>query len=202
MCYPCSFFFFSSRRRHTRYIGDWSSDVCSSDLMWHCLYPDKPVEQVPIGHLTNGIHLLGWMKGTARRFWRRKLAAPDWEKMIVSPEFWQKVGDPDFITDEELWGLRYHLRRELIELTRRRLIMHGQRLRQGDFIAFDQLLNPDALTIGFARRFATYKRAPLIFQKYEEIVRLVHDRQRPVQFIYAGKAHPRDDEGKKFIQHI
>src|SRR5207245_10114039 len=92
--------------------------------------------------------------------------------------------------------------RELIEFCRRRLLLHGQRLAQDDFIAFDQLLNPDALTIGFARRFATYKRAPLIFQKFENIVKLVRDKHRPIQFIFAGKAHPRDDEGKRFIQHI
>ena len=91
---------------------------------------------------------------------------------------------------------------ELIEFSRRRLLLQGQRLSQGDFITFDHMLNPDALTIGFARRFATYKRAPLIFQQFENIVKLCHDKQRPVQFIFAGKAHPRDDEGKKFIQHI
>src|SRR5205807_5558170 len=96
--------------------------------MWHCLYPDKPVEQVPIGHITNGVHLLGWMKGTVRRFWRRKLtghsvssvpaprsAGGSWEVELTSPEFWQRVSDPSFISDEELWSLRYHLRRELIE---------------------------------------------------------------------------------------
>jgi starch phosphorylase len=75
-------------------------------------------------------------------------------------------------------------------------------MTQGDFIRFDHLLNPDALTIGFARRFATYKRAPLIFQQFDNIVKLAHDKQRPVQFIFAGKAHPRDDEGKRFIQQI
>jgi starch phosphorylase len=80
--------------------------------------------------------------------------------------------------------------------------LQGQRLTQGDFIAFDQLLNPDALTIGFARRFATYKRAPLIFQQFDKIVKLVADRALPVQFVFAGKAHPRDDEGKRYIQHI
>jgi starch phosphorylase len=184
--------------------------------MWHCLYPDKPVEQVPIGHITNGVHLLGWMKGTVRRFWRSKLegqtdepavtprqgGAPDWIATINSTGFWQRLADPNFISDEELWALRYKLRRELIEFARRRLLLQGQRLHQGDFIAFDQLLNPDALTIGFARRFATYKRAPLIFQQFENIVRLTRDKDRPVQFIFAGKAHPRDDDGKRYIQHI
>jgi starch phosphorylase len=81
-------------------------------------------------------------------------------------------------------------------------LLQGQRLAHEDFISFDQLLNPDALTIGFARRFATYKRAPLIFDRLEDMVRIVKDSARPVQFIYAGKAHPRDDDGKRYIQRI
>ncbi len=178
-----------------------------SRQMWHALWPDKPVDQVPIGHITNGIHLAGWMKGPARRFWLRKLSAASGQrqpstslqKEINSPEFWQRMADPAFISDEELWALRYELRRELIEFARRRLGLHQS---QSDFIAFDLLLNTDALTIGFARRFATYKRAPLIFDQFENVVKLVHDRRRPVQFIFAGKAHPRDDEGKRFIQRI
>ena len=195
-----------------------------SRQMWNVLYPDKKVGEVPIGHITNGVHLLGWMKGPVRRFWRRKLstavsfgegsgsgettsflrprAANGWERDVNSPEFWQRMGDPSFISDEEIWALRYKLRRELIEFARRRLLIQGQRLSHGDFIAFDQLLNPDALTIGFARRFATYKRAPLIFQEFESVVELVQDKQRPLQFIFAGKAHPRDDEGKRYIQHV
>ena len=172
-----------------------------SRQMWQCLYPDKLAEEVPIGHITNGVHLLGWMKGPVRRFWRRKLGLT-WESSVNSPDFWRQLADPDFISDEEIWALRYNLRRELIEFSRRRLLIQGQRLSQDDFIAFDQLLNPDAMTIGFARRFATYKRAPLIFQQFENIVKLVRDKQRPIQFIFAGKAHPRDDEGKRFIQHI
>jgi len=187
-----------------------------SRQMWHCLYPDRPVEEVPIGHITNGVHLLGWMKGTVRRFWRRKLngeatppaattTAPrpslDLNTYIDSADFWQRMADAAFISDEELWALRYKLRRELIEFARRRLLIQGRRV-QRDFIAFDRLLNPDALTIGFARRFATYKRAPLIFQRLDEIVRLTRDPARPIQFIFAGKAHPRDDEGKSYIQNI
>ncbi len=191
-----------------------------SRQMWHALWPDKPVDQVPIGHITNGIHLTGWMKGPVRKYWQRKLtsiAAPPqrsgsettafWkpapltalEKELNSTEFWQKMADPEFISDEELWALRYKLRRELIEFARRRL---GLRQSQSDFIAYDQLLDPDALTIGFARRFATYKRAPLIFDQFENMVKLINDRRRPVQFIFAGKAHPRDDDGKRYIQRI
>jgi len=183
--------------------------------MWRSLYPDKPVEQVPIGHITNGVHLLGWMKGPVRRYWRRKLTEQpgaaggarlateaDWASRINSPEFWQKIADPDFISDEEIWALRYNLRRELVEFCRRRLLIQGQRLTVGDYIVFDSLLNADALTIGFARRFATYKRAPLIFQQMDNIVRLTRDKARPIQFIFAGKAHPRDDDGKRYIQYI
>ena len=183
--------------------------------MWQCLYPGKKVEEVPIGHITNGIHLLGWMKGPVRKFWRRKLTgnhetallpkvkgAYDWHSEINSPELWQKMLDPNFISDEEIWSLRYNLRREFIEFCRRRLLIQGQRLSHGDYIVFDSLLNPDALTIGFARRFATYKRAPLIFQQLEKIVKLTRDKARPVQFVFAGKAHPRDDDGKRYIQHI
>jgi starch phosphorylase len=194
-----------------------------SRQMWQCLWPDKAVADVPIGYITNGVHLMSWMKGPVRRFWQRKLSGAShaarseqptgetttfWardnsmamEKEVNSPEFWMRISDPSFISDEELWALRYRLRRELIEFARRRLLLAGQRF--SDFIAFDQLLNPDALTIGFARRFATYKRAPLIFDQFDSVVKLTQDRQRPVQFIFAGKAHPRDDEGKRFIQRI
>lgn len=178
--------------------------------MWHCLYPEVSVNKVPIGHITNGVHMLGWMKGTARRYWRRRLnkatktvmSGGEWAAKVNSNEFWKQMSDPDFISDEELWALRYRLRRELLEFSRRRLLIQHHRLAQSDFIAFDQLLNPDALTIGFARRFATYKRAPLIFQEFENIIKLTRDQQRPMQFIFAGKAHPRDDDGKRFIQHI
>jgi starch phosphorylase len=192
--------------------------------MWHSLYPDVPVEKVPIGHITNGIHLLGWMKGPVRRFWRRKFSEEtggdkrgggggttrfwrkdpgrDWAQRLTSPEFWEQLEDPDFVSDEELWALRYTLRREMIEFCRRRLLLQEQRVTQRDFIIFDHLLNPDALTIGFARRFATYKRAPLIFKRIDDIIRLCRDANHPVQFIFAGKAHPRDDEGKRFIQKI
>ncbi len=190
-----------------------------SRQMWHCLWPDRPVDEVPIGHITNGIHLTGWMKGPVRRFWQRKLASPSasqghasgeltsfWggscvglEKEVNSTEFWKKMADPEFISDEELWALRYKLRRELIEFARRKM---SQGLSQSDFIAFDQLLNSDALTIGFARRFATYKRAPLIFDHFDDMVKLMNDRRHPIQFIFAGKAHPRDDDGKRYIQRI
>ncbi len=172
-----------------------------SRQMWQGLYPDRPVDEVPIGHITNGIHVAGWMKGPLRRFFRSKLGE-GWDRDLNSLLFWQRLEDTDFVSDEELWALRANLRRELIEFARRRLLIQSQHLYRENFITYDNLLNPDALTIGFARRFATYKRAPLVFQQFERVVRLAKDQQRPVQFIFAGKAHPRDDQGKRFIQHI
>ncbi len=187
-----------------------------SRKMWQPLYGAPSEKDVPIGHITNGVHLLGWMKGPVRQFWRRKLngaaaGAPNgaaaanariWRDEVSTPEFWARMADTSLASDEELWALRYELRRELIEFTRRRLLLQGERLTRTAFIEYDHLLNPDALTIGFARRFATYKRATVIFKQFDQILALAHDKRRPVQFIFAGKAHPRDDEGKKLIQFI
>jgi glycogen phosphorylase len=170
-----------------------------SRKMWQVLYPGKSVDQVPIGHITNGIHLMGWMKGPVRSFWRNKLGA-NWDHDINEPAFWERVLDTEFITDEELWALRYRLRRALIEFTRRRVWI--RQMHVSDPGSVDRLLDPDALTIGFARRFATYKRAPLVFEDYDTIVKLASNPHRPVQFIFSGKAHPADDEGKKRIQKI
>ncbi|MCC6235386.1 MAG: alpha-glucan family phosphorylase [Verrucomicrobiales bacterium] len=188
--------------------------------MWQGLFPGKAVKDVPIGHVTNGVHLPGWMKGTVRRFWYNKYCdwerangsaqpsaphirtADSWERLVNSPEFWSRITDPSVTSDEELWSLRYKLRRQLVEFARRRLLIQGQRISQRDFIEFDQLLSTDALTIGFARRFATYKRAPLIFDQFENVLKLVRDPLRPVQFVFAGKAHPRDDAGKSYIQKV
>ena len=126
----------------------------------------------------------------------------DWFADANSPEFWKRLSDPKVVSDEEIWAIRYRLRRELIEFARRRLLLQGGTFHQGDFITFDSFLNPDALTIGFARRFATYKRAPLIFDQFEAVVKMVKDSGHPIQFVFAGKAHPRDDHGKAFIQKV
>jgi glycogen phosphorylase len=172
-----------------------------SRKMWQPLYPSKPEDEVPIGYITNGIHLLGWMKGPVRSFWKRKLGSR-WVREVHTREFWERMLDPEFVTDEELWALRYMLRRALIEYARRRTLPLGAYGAESEFIHLDPRLNPDALTIGFARRFAVYKRAPLIFQNFEEIAKMALDRERPIQFVFAGKAHPADHEGKRYIQQI
>ena len=172
-----------------------------SRKMWQAKY-DVPVDEVPIGHITNGTHLLGWMSRPARDFWQPRLGnGPKFFERINDAEFWSQAENPDFISDEELWALRYRLRRELIDFARGRLIDDPPH-REGSFIQYDHLLDADTLTIGFARRFATYKRAPLIFDQFEKVVKLAKNTKRPVQFIFAGKAHPADDKGKQFIQKI
>ena len=169
--------------------------------MWKDLYPGIPTEQVPIGHITNGVHTPGWATQHAHSFWNKRLGV-DWTEKLMEPEFWKKLSNGDLASDEELWALRYVLRRDLVEFVRRQIYEQHLRFNVEHPLDTSHLLSPDALTIGFARRFATYKRAPLIFQHFERIVPLLNDAQRPVQLIFAGKAHPRDTEGKRFIQRI
>jgi starch phosphorylase len=169
--------------------------------MWKELFPGTDVDRVPIGHVTNGVHTPGWATLHAHDFWNKRLGI-DWTDKLMEPKFWRKIGDNELATDEELWALRYVLRRDLVEFVRRRQAEREH--RSGSDIAggIGRLLSPDALTIGFARRFATYKRAPLIFRHLEEAAPLFNDPERPVQIIFAGKAHPRDNDGKRFIQQI
>ncbi len=169
--------------------------------MWKDIYPSVSADKVPISHITNGVHIAGWTTPTAMQFWSDRLG-PGWIARLSDASFWQRATSARTLTDEELWSLRTALRRELIEFVRRRLreqdLMNSG---QGTGL-FDSFLSPDALTIGFARRFATYKRAPLFFRDIGWAIRTMTDPSRPVQIIFAGKAHPRDDAGKYFIQQI
>jgi starch phosphorylase len=169
--------------------------------MWKDLYPDTSPDKVPIGHVTNGIHVLGWASATASEFWTNKLG-PRWIEKLPDKKFWHQAMSPKTISDSELWLLRRTLRREMIEFARKRL--RDQHLLRGGATVdmFDNILSPDALTIGFARRFATYKRAPLFFRDFEWALRMLTNKGKPVQIIFAGKAHPRDDAGKHLIREI
>jgi starch phosphorylase len=169
--------------------------------MWKDLYPGTPVDSVPIRHITNGVHISGWSTATASTFWSSRLGFK-WTDRIQDTAFWKKLLSSLSVSDEELWSLRTRLRRELVEYTRKRLRQQQLRLNPNDLGVFDSVLSPEALTIGFARRFATYKRAPLFFRDMEWAIRVLTSTERPVQIIYAGKAHPRDDAGKRFIQEI
>ncbi|MBI2618942.1 MAG: alpha-glucan family phosphorylase [Ignavibacteriales bacterium] len=168
--------------------------------MWQHLYPGIPIEKVPIGSVTNGVHTPGWASAKAHEFWNKRLGY-DWTNKLLEPKYWKKIEQNGLASDEELWALRYSLRRDLIEFIRQRL--REQYVRTGESgTSFDRVLSPDRLTICFARRFATYKRAPLIFRKLDRIIPMLINPERPAQLVFAGKAHPRDNEGKKFIQKI
>jgi len=168
--------------------------------MWKGLFPNIPVENINIGYVTNGVNTTGWTSPTALEFWKAQLGQT-WIDKVADKKLWRAV-ETKKIPDEDLWALRTSLRRELVEFSRKRLreqdLMHGG----GGLGLYDDVLSPDALTIGFARRFATYKRAPLFFRDFEWAIRTINNKQMPVQLIFAGKAHPRDDAGKQFIQQI
>lgn len=168
--------------------------------MWQSLWPGVPVDEVPIGHVTNGIHFPSWISAEFNQLYDRYLG-PNWCEQSSSRELWSRVGS---IPAEELW--RTHERRRERLVAWARLHVGSQRTRraapQAEIDAAAEILNPDALTIGFARRFATYKRATLLLQDMNRLHNLLVDDARPVQLIFAGKAHPQDDAGKELIRKI
>ena len=169
--------------------------------MWRDLYRTQNEAEVPIGHITNGVHILGWMNRITYSFWETTLGV-EWLHHLMQTDFWEKVADPQHLSDEAIWALRYRLKRQMIEFLRTRYREQSMLVDLPSPTRECPIFNPDALTIGFARRFATYKRADLIFRDENRIARLLNDSKRPVQIVFAGKAHPRDDAGKRLIQHI
>ena len=167
--------------------------------MWQGIWPGVPVEEVPMGHVTNGVHFRSWISHDMNQLYDRYLG-PEWRD-AVNGDMWQRV---DTIPAEELWRTHERRRERLVAFARREL--HAQLKRRGapqsEIEAADEVLDPEALTIGFARRFATYKRATLLLRDVERLTRILNDSKRPVQIIYAGKAHPRDGGGKELIQKI
>ena len=168
--------------------------------MWGFLWRDKKEEDVPIGYITNGIHTETWIARRLGILFSRYMD-PDWTHRICDPDFWQLV---DNIPDEELWKVKRHLKRKLVAniIHRSRNQWAGNNVHPIKTIASGVLFDHYALTIGFARRFATYKRADLIFRDYERLIKIATDQRRPVQFIFAGKAHPADEPGKLVIQQV
>jgi glycogen phosphorylase len=169
--------------------------------MWKELYPGRSVNDVPISSITNGIHTPSWATLKAHQFWNKRLGV-DWTAKLMNPQYWSKLETGDLASDEELWALRAILRRDLVEFVRRRLRSQQMRFDAEPVASIDQALSPDVLTVCFARRFATYKRAPLVFRDLDRIIELVNHSRHPIQFVFAGKAHPRDNEGKRFMQNI
>src|SRR3954451_21265663 len=167
--------------------------------MWHGLWPDRTVEDVPITSVTNGVHEPTWLGAPMRALLDRHLGE-DWLDHAADPETWAGV---DAIPDEDLWAVRREQRAALAEYVRARSIV--DRLSRGDLREYAEAalesFDPDVLTIGFARRVATYKRLGLLLQDRERNLALFED-ERPVQVLLAGKAHPRDEDGKRLVQHL
>lgn len=168
--------------------------------MWNWMYPNLPEHEVPIGAVTNGIHVQTWLSREMGTLYDRYLD-PNWRKRDYLKEVWQGI---EGVPDGELWRTHSRRRERLVAFCRTRLKeqMVNRGASSAEIASADEVLNPDALTIGFARRFATYKRATLIFQDLDRLDKIVNNPERPVQFIFAGKAHPHDNEGKAFIREI
>ena len=171
-----------------------------SRAMWTGLFPDKSEDGVPIGHITNGVHVPSWLAPQMFRLYDRHLGT-GWHEHSGDARTWEGIEDVD---DGELWETHLSLKSQLLEFVRRRVVEQAARRNESTEVlhGLGRVLSPDALTIGFARRFATYKRADLILTDIERLLALVNDPKRPVQFVFAGKAHPLDDPGKRVLQRI
>jgi glycogen phosphorylase len=171
-----------------------------SRAMWTGLCPGKPEDEVPIGHITNGVHVPSWLAPQMFRLYNRHLGT-NWNQHSSEARIWEGIENVD---DGELWETHLSLKSQLLEFVRRRAVEQAERRgeAQEELQRLGKVLSPDALTIGFARRFATYKRANLILRDIENLALMVNDPKRPVQFVFAGKAHPNDEPGKRLLQQI
>jgi glycogen phosphorylase len=167
-----------------------------SRRMWHHLYPGRTEEEVPIGHVTNGVHVRTWLAADMHGLLAHYLG-PRWLESICRPELWSRI---ERVPDAEIWEVHQVLKARLFQFIRGRLADRRQRLGLPEPASVPLL--PDALTLGFARRFATYKRADILFHDLDRLDRLVNHAQRPLQIVFAGKAHPRDTGGKTLAQRV
>ena len=164
--------------------------------MWHWLYPDRQPDEVPITSITNGVHTATWLAPEMRRLFEAYMGH-DWEEHLDDVARWQQIYE---IPDDVLWETHRTLKRQLVAFARERA--RQRHLQLGTPPVVWPVLDEEALTIGFARRFATYKRATLIFKDIERLKAILNRNDRPVQIIFAGKAHPADDPGKLLIQQV
>ncbi len=171
-----------------------------SRRLWHKVWPEAPAEEVPITHVTNGVHAKTWTVSHTRQLLDKFLEG-DWRTRLNDPVFWRQVLD---IPDEAIWQAKLAAKRKMLDHVRFRLEQQFLRNKVGTLHVrrLKDVLNPQVLTIGFARRFATYKRGTLIFRHPERLLSLLNNPERPVQILFAGKAHPRDEGGQELIRQI
>ncbi|MFH2009752.1 MAG: alpha-glucan family phosphorylase [bacterium] len=168
--------------------------------MFHAIMPEIPVHEIPVGSITNGIHARTWTAPELASLYDRYLGER-WVDEPANHSVWEKVYE---IPDAELWRAHERRRGRLVTYTRERLKaqLGGRGFTKSDLDVADEVLDPEILTIGFARRFATYKRATLILTELERLKRLLNHPSRPIQLLFAGKAHPLDEPGKRLIQQL
>lgn len=168
--------------------------------LWKGLWPQVTEDAVPINHVTNGVHIPTWIEPKMELLFN-KFLGPDWLTDHDDPLVWEKV---ETIPDEELWKTHYWLKMKLINTIREKARQRWalNRVSPSIILSGGTLLDPSVLTLGFARRFTTYKRADLIFHDLTRFKKMLNDPWRPVQIIFAGKAHPADDPGKRVLQRI
>jgi glycogen phosphorylase len=171
-----------------------------SRKMWKTLWPGVPEDEIPIGSVTNGVHFRSWISAEMNQLYDRYLS-PKWREERADKQLWKRA---ETIPAEELWRTHERRRERLVGFAPApiRVQLERRGAPQAEIDGADEALDPDALTIGFARRFATYKRATLLLRDPDRLARILNDPQRPVQIVFAGKAHPRDDAGKVLIQQI
>jgi starch phosphorylase len=168
--------------------------------LWHSFWPQLSVDQVPIGHVTNGVHLATWMSSRMQHLLDRHLGE-GWSERLDQPGFWDSVLTLD---DTELWHHHVETKQALVNYVREEARRRwAERWKEAaHVVGAGTLISPDALVIGFARRFATYKRAALLFRDFDRLQDLLVNPWRPVQLIFAGKAHPEDGPGKEVLQQV
>ncbi|MBI1898834.1 MAG: alpha-glucan family phosphorylase [Acidobacteria bacterium] len=168
--------------------------------MWQDLWPRLPVQEIPITSVTNGVHLLSWLNGDLSLLYDQYLQ-PDWRERYTDPKIWDMISE---LPDQELWEVHRRRKRRLINFARERVatFAHSRNASPAEIRRLADVLDPEAFTIGFARRFATYKRATLLFRDVARLKKLLTNPERPVQIVIAGKAHPKDHPGKTLIREI
>jgi starch phosphorylase len=167
---------------------------------WQVLWPHHREDEVPVGHITNGVHVRTWLAPAMQDLYNRHIG-PDWRDHLSDPTSWSRI---DGAPDAELWDTHRMLKAALVRFVRRKVVEQRVRAGHSDDIvnAARTALDPEALTIGFARRFATYKRAGLIFSDLPRLKKLLTDPKRPVQLVFSGKAHPADRPGQEVLRHV
>lgn len=168
--------------------------------MWRPMWPDTPADQLPVRSITNGVHVPTWLASDVHEMLDHHFG-PGWLDRVDDPELWEQLND---IPDSEIWAMRNQLRQDLFSFIRERMRARFslEQVGQSRIVSAGAMLDPEALTLGYARRFTAYKRPELIFHDPDRLARILTNSDRPVQIVFAGKAHPADEPAKHHLQRV